>query len=224
MRSFCSTTSAMFFEYGQFLLWIAVPSHNDHLSIFQQHCCLHTAEPSVLLHECGWMCRRANHSRFFTFSFPFLVVSNSGPVHCRMFDTSQSKSDKICLIFNSLASHLLVHSSLPAHSVATLSQTHPRLCQPRTCFHLVWLYGSFFISIACVDCHHFVLLYLNTCSTVLTVTCPSHRQLFQIELAASSVSISFLKFSPSLCSILSRSHLLSFRFGTNASWPLFLIP
>ena len=39
----------------------------------------------------------------------------------------------------------------PAHSVATLSQMHPRLCQLHMCFHLVWLYGSLFIPDACVD-------------------------------------------------------------------------
>ena len=40
--------------------------------------------------------------------------------------------------------------------------THPLLCQ-----HLAWLYGSFFISIAFVVRHHFMLLHLNACFTLL---------------------------------------------------------
>ena len=40
-------------------------------------------------------------------------------------------------------SHLQAQSSLRAHSVATLSQTHPRLCQPHMCFHLVWFVFHF---------------------------------------------------------------------------------
>ena len=43
---------------------------------------------------------------------------------------------------------LRIQSSSPAHSVATLSQTHPRFCQLHLCFHFVWLYGSLFISTA----------------------------------------------------------------------------
>ena len=62
----------------------------------------------------------------------------------------------------------LVQSSLPAHSVASLSQTHPRLCHHHLCFHLVWLYGTLFIPDACVGCHHFVLLHLNSCFKVST--------------------------------------------------------
>ena len=70
------------------------------------------------------------------------------------------------LFSSSVVWHLALpqaQSSSPAHSVATVSQTHPRLCQPHMCFHLVWLLGSLYISIAFVVCHHFVLLHLNTC-------------------------------------------------------------
>ena len=48
-----------------------------------------------------------------------------------------------------------------------MSQTHPRLCQPHMCFHLVWLYGFSFTSIASEFCHHFVLLHLNACLSVV---------------------------------------------------------
>ena len=43
------------------------------------------------------------------------------------------------------------------------------LATSNLCFHLVWLHGSFPISNAIVDCHHFVLLHFNTCLKVLII-------------------------------------------------------
>ena len=57
-----------------------------------------------------------------------------------------------------------IQSSSWTHSVATLSQTQPRLCQPHMCFHLAWSYGSLFSVqllywTATISC----FLDLNTC-------------------------------------------------------------
>ena len=54
----------------------------------------------------------------------------------------------------------LTQFSSPAHSVAILSHTVPRLCHLHLCFHLVWFSGSRFIILVCRECHHLVLLHL----------------------------------------------------------------
>ena len=96
-----------------------------------------------------------------------------------MFDTPQRKK-LTNLLLSSLVRHLTlsqVQSSSPAHSAATLSQTHPRLCQLPMCFHLVWLYGSFFsFQLPLWTAHQFVLLHLNTCFKVfITAFGPSSQ-------------------------------------------------
>ena len=58
---------------------------------------------------------------------------------------------------------LLLHSSLPIHSEVFLPQT-----QTHMCFFLVWLYGSFFIPVAFVVCHRFVLIHLYAFFNVVT--------------------------------------------------------
>ena len=89
-----------------------------------------------------------------SFFFRFLPSSCSGIVDsftlCKAKVTNLFSSS----IFNCLASCSFTNPVLiSAHSAATLSQTHPRLCQLHMCFHLVWLYGSFFMSTVFVDCH-----------------------------------------------------------------------
>ena len=82
---------------------------------------------------------------------------------------TQSSAKVIKSLLSSPVWHLfllLLRSSSPDHSEANMSQTHPRVSQSHMCFHLVWLYGSCFMSIAFVFCHHFVLLHLNACSVL----------------------------------------------------------
>ena len=95
--------------------------------------------------------RGSQYSLQFVFSFSILCLPNSRPVHRRMFYTLQRIGNVFSPLFSRLASRSF---TCRAHSVATLSQTQPRLCQSHMCFHPVWLYGSFFISTAFVDCHH----------------------------------------------------------------------
>ena len=133
-----------FFEYGQLSLYTSVSWHNDNSSNFRQHCCLHTAEPSVLLREC-------HYSWFFTFSFPFLLVTNSCPVHSRMFDTLQRKSDEIFLIFSSLA--LLFPLTAPCFFASTfrcdcVPHAHPVVPAPHV-FPLPVVVRIFFFQFNC---------------------------------------------------------------------------
>ena len=56
----------------------------------------------------------------------------------------------------------IIKSFLPAQHVAIMSHTFPRLCHTHLCFHLVRFSGSSVIILVCRDCHHVVLLHLNT--------------------------------------------------------------
>ena len=116
------------------------------------------AAQSVHLHEYGWFCPPGPSilgtlsSVVSLFVFPILVPCI---VECLTLRNAKVTHLFLSSIVWHLALALLqVQSSSPA---ATLFQEHPRLCQLHMCFHLVWLYGSFFISTAFVDCHHFVL-------------------------------------------------------------------
>ena len=92
---------------------------------------------------------------FLSFPFSFLSCVRS------QFHTIKCGCDNFCLIIECTFWFLpLIQSSLPAQSVAILSQTFPRLCHAHLCFHLEWSQGSSLIPFACVDCHHFVLLHL----------------------------------------------------------------
>ena len=101
----------------------------------------------------------------------------------------------------------------------TCLQAQPRLCQPHICFHPVWLYGPLFISTAFVDCHHFVLLHLNTCLKVLITACGLWSQthpmaLHMLSAIPSDRNDSFVFFHIFLATLavlvgsLSTSHLL----------------
>ena len=116
------------------------PEHNGRWSIFQQHCCLHSAEPSVRLRGCGWKRRRG----------PITLVTLRSV--CSLFfllcvvECLTVCNAKLTFFVSSIVwhlSHLQAQSSLRDHSVATLSQTHPRLCKPHMCFHLVWFVVHF---------------------------------------------------------------------------------
>ena len=61
-------------------------------------------------------------------------------------------------IFHSFQSSNLLHPPSPWQFCPTHSH---RLCHLHLCFHLVWLHGSSSIILACVDCHHLVLLHLK---------------------------------------------------------------
>ena len=105
----------------------------------------------------------ALQSAFRFFLFPILVL-------CTVVCLTLRNAKVIFSILSAILWHfsfLQVQSSSPAQSVATLSQTHSRLCQLHVRFYLVWLSRSFFTSIAFVVCHHFVLLRLNACFSVL---------------------------------------------------------
>ena len=92
-----------------------------------------------------------------------LCVPSSCSLYCRMVHTRQRKSDESfsCLQVSGILLHFV-----PRHT--------PRLCQLHLCFHLVWLYGSFF-STACVDCHLFVLLHRKTCFKLLSPRSAFHH-------------------------------------------------
>ena len=90
-------------------------------------------------------------------SFPF---SHFFPVYGRQVDTVKCKCDEPASTHMFVLS--LIQSSLPAQSVAILSQAFPLLCHSHLCFHLELLHGSSLNSFACVECHHLVLLHLIT--------------------------------------------------------------
>ena len=175
----------------------------------------HTAEPLVLLRDCGWTCQGSPHffgsllSDFGFFLTPMsYVLSNVG--HCAV------QHDEISLIFNSLASFPLVALFFFASpSRSNLSQNTLRLCHPYMYVHLVWLYGSLFIAIAFCSlslCHHFVLLHLHACFSVL-ISAFGFDHPNRSRYARRPCAI-FVKISSSYL----------FGIGTNASWYLFPIP
>ena len=100
------------------------------------------------------------------YHLPFVFFLRACSVYRREFHTIKRACNDFCLVFECII--LLIQSSLAAHSVASSSLTHPRVCHLHLCFHIVWLHGSAFMPDACVDCHHFVLLHLKTCFKVST--------------------------------------------------------
>ena len=116
VQSFFSPHEKMCFEYGQLLSvskWL-------HCRPSSRICMVLPADPSFL----GTL-----SSAFPSFFFPFLVL-------CIVECVTLRNAKVTNLFLSSIDWHLFlspqVKSSSPAHSVATLSQTHPRLCQP-TC-------------------------------------------------------------------------------------------
>ena len=124
-------------------------------SFFSKICCLHLIEPL------------APHWRMWTDTSAEPSILGSLPSACPLSLSSHFLSCVLSNVFtlcsaqvttsllSSIVWHLsllLVHSSLPAHSVATLSQTHPRLCQP----------FEYVCQITCVD---------DTCCRTLLRTC-----------------------------------------------------
>ena len=66
---------------------------------------------------------------------------------------------------------LLVQSFLPDDSVASLFETHPRLCQPHLCCHLVWLCGSTMRAwTATISCVSILKTCLNALMTALSLS------------------------------------------------------
>ena len=133
-KSFSSTMIAMFFESGQFFLSTSVSKNNCHGSTFLPPHCLHNVALSAPLHECEWFYALAPrflvlYRQHFSFSQFLFCVPSSGSHYptqkWRMFWWSASAWHMALL---------LVQSSLPAHTVASLSQTHPRSCQPHSSF------------------------------------------------------------------------------------------
>ena len=128
-----------FFESGLFFLFVSQREMAIGPLSLPPHY-LHTVALSAPPRECGWFLSAgpSTHgalSSTFPFFLPVLVLCI-----VKWFNTLPRKGKRI------LSRFLQIRSSSPAHSGVTLSQTHPRLCQPHLCFHLVCLYGSLFHS------------------------------------------------------------------------------
>ena len=138
--SICEVRNAVFlfhheckvFSMPKMPVCIFGPEHNEHRFIFQQCCCHHTFEPLAPRWRV-WMDTSAEPN--ILGSLPSACPSLSSHfLSCVLSDGLTLGSAKVTTsLLSSIVWHLsllLVHSSLPAHSVAPLSQTHPRLCQP----------------------------------------------------------------------------------------------
>ena len=127
---------------------------------------------------CGWLCARVPGVFLlmcFPFPSPFSVLCTADS-----FTLSSAKVTKICLVGNCT---FVFHSSNlpypPSPWQFCPRRFHDCATSPTYASNLVWLHGSSSTILACVDCHHLVLLHLSTLLRVITalgffVTDPSH--------------------------------------------------